>query len=144
MPYRIFLSIITVKTLFLSSPLISLYCKSVKGVSCTKTNIFTGGDWLIDIPIKVKWFSITGFLVIGYFQGRPQLRFIAVLVGLVNLQGTFKVGKSTSNLFSLISIFSLSNLTDASSSFNLTNTSSSFNLTNTSSSFNLILQVYSG
>ena len=39
---------------FLSSPLISLYCKFVKGVFYTKTNISTGGGCLIDMPIKVK------------------------------------------------------------------------------------------
>ena len=47
-------SIITAKTPFLSSLLISLYCKSIKGVSCTRTDIFTGRGCLIDIPIKVK------------------------------------------------------------------------------------------
>ena len=49
-PYKTSLSAITTKTLFLSSLLISLYYKSVKGVSCTKTNIFAGGDCLTDIP----------------------------------------------------------------------------------------------
>ena len=53
-PYRTSLSVITTKTPFLSSPLISLYHKSVKGVSCTRTNISTGGDCLIDIPVEVR------------------------------------------------------------------------------------------
>jgi hypothetical protein len=51
MPYRTFLSIITTKMPFLSSLLISLYCKSVKGVSYTKTDISIDGGCLIDIPI---------------------------------------------------------------------------------------------
>ena len=45
------LSAITTKTLFLSSLLISLYCKSVNGGSCTKTNIFVYGDCLADMPV---------------------------------------------------------------------------------------------
>ena len=53
-PYKISLSIITVKMPFLSSLLISLCYKSVKGVSCIRTNISTGGDCLMDIPIKVR------------------------------------------------------------------------------------------
>jgi len=48
------LSIITVKTPFLSSPLISLRCESVKGVSCTRTDIFIGGDCFADIPTEVR------------------------------------------------------------------------------------------
>jgi hypothetical protein len=47
------LFIITTKTLFLSSLLISLHCKSVKEVSYTETNIFIGGDCLIVVPIEV-------------------------------------------------------------------------------------------
>ena len=54
MPYKISLFVITAKTPFLSSPLISLYYKSVKGVSYTRTNISIGGDYLIDVPIKVR------------------------------------------------------------------------------------------
>ena len=54
MPYRISLSIITAKTPFLNSPLISLRYKSIKGVSCTRTNIFIIGDCLTDIPIEVR------------------------------------------------------------------------------------------
>ena len=54
MPYRISLSVMTAKTPFLSSLLISLYCKSVKGVSCIRTNISTGGDCLMDIPAEVR------------------------------------------------------------------------------------------
>jgi hypothetical protein len=48
------LSIITAKTPFLSSLLISLRHKSVKGVSYTRTDISIGGDCLTDIPIEVK------------------------------------------------------------------------------------------
>ena len=47
------LSIITAKTPFLSSPLISLYREAVKGVSCTKTNISIGGDCLVNIPAEL-------------------------------------------------------------------------------------------
>ena len=47
-------SIITVKIPFLSSPLISLYYKSIKGVSYTRTNISIGGDYLIDMPVEVR------------------------------------------------------------------------------------------
>ena len=48
------LSIITIKMPFLSSLLISLRYKSIKGVSCTKTNISIGGYYLMDIPIEVR------------------------------------------------------------------------------------------
>ena len=58
MPYRISLFIITAKTPFLSSPLISLYYKSVKGVSCTRTNISVYGDCLTDIPVELIGISI--------------------------------------------------------------------------------------
>jgi molybdopterin biosynthesis enzyme len=34
--------------------LISLCYKSVKVVSCTRINIFAGGDCLINIPIEVR------------------------------------------------------------------------------------------
>ena len=54
MPYKISLSIIIIKMPFLSSPLISLYYKSVKGVSYTKTDISAGGDCFTDILVKVK------------------------------------------------------------------------------------------
>ena len=47
------LSIITAKTLFLNNLLISLYCKSIKGVSYTRTNIFINRSCLIDISIEV-------------------------------------------------------------------------------------------
>jgi hypothetical protein len=47
-------SVTTAKTPFLSSPLISLRYKSVKGVSCTRTNISIGGDCLTDIPMEVR------------------------------------------------------------------------------------------
>jgi hypothetical protein len=48
------LSIITAKTPFLNSLLISLHRESIKVVSCTRTDIFTGGDYFTDIPIEVK------------------------------------------------------------------------------------------
>ena len=48
------LSVITVKTPFLSSPLISLRRKSVKGVSYTRTNISVGGDYFIDISTDIS------------------------------------------------------------------------------------------
>jgi len=47
-------SVITAKTPFLSSLLISLRHKSVKGVSYTRTNISVGGDCLADIPAEVR------------------------------------------------------------------------------------------
>ena len=54
MPYKISFSITTAKTPFLNSLLISLYYKSIKGVSYTKTNISTSRGCLADIPAKVK------------------------------------------------------------------------------------------
>ena len=54
MPYKISLSVITIKTPFLSSLLISLYYKFIKGVSYTRTNISTGGGCLADISIEVS------------------------------------------------------------------------------------------
>jgi hypothetical protein len=54
MPYRTSLFIITAKTPFLSSLLISLYCKSVKGVSYIRTNISIDGSYFIGISIKVR------------------------------------------------------------------------------------------
>ena len=48
------LSITTAKTPFLSSLLISLRCKSVKGVSYTKTDISIGRGCFIDMPIEVR------------------------------------------------------------------------------------------
>jgi hypothetical protein len=53
-PYGTSLSITAVKTPFLSSPLISLYYKSVKGASYTRTNISIGGGCLIDILAEVR------------------------------------------------------------------------------------------
>jgi hypothetical protein len=64
MPCGTSFSITTIKTPFLSSLLISLYYKSIKVVSYTRTNISIGRGYLIDMPIEVKWFSIIGFLVI--------------------------------------------------------------------------------
>ena len=54
MPYGMSLFIITTKTPFLSSLLIFLHYKSVKGVFYTRTNISAGGGCLIDIPIEVR------------------------------------------------------------------------------------------
>jgi hypothetical protein len=54
MPYRILLSIIIAKTPFLSSLLISLYYKSIKGVSYTKTNIFVDRSCFIGVSIEIK------------------------------------------------------------------------------------------
>ena len=48
------LSVITIKTPFLSSLLIFLRYKSIKGVSYIRTNISAGGDCLADIPIEVR------------------------------------------------------------------------------------------
>ena len=53
-PYKTFFSVITAKTPFLSSLLISLRRKSVKGVSCTRTDIFVGGGCLADISAEVS------------------------------------------------------------------------------------------
>jgi hypothetical protein len=49
-----FFFIMTAKTSFLSSLLISLRRKSVKVVSYTRTDISIGGDCLADIPIEVR------------------------------------------------------------------------------------------
>ena len=57
-PYRISLSAITTKILFLSSLLISLRYKSVNGGSCTKTNISAYRDCLADMPIGLTDISI--------------------------------------------------------------------------------------
>jgi hypothetical protein len=54
MPYRLSLFIITIKTPFLSSLLISLHHKSVKGVFYTRTDIFVGGDCLADMLMEVR------------------------------------------------------------------------------------------
>ena len=53
-PYGTSFSITTAKTPFLSSLLISLHYKSIKGVSCTRTNISIGGDCFADIPAEVR------------------------------------------------------------------------------------------
>ena len=53
-----FFFITTVKMPFLSSPLISLYYKSVKGVSYTRTNISIYRDCLVNIPIELIGMSI--------------------------------------------------------------------------------------
>jgi hypothetical protein len=54
MPYRILLFIIIIKTPFLNSLLISLYYKSIKGVSYIKTNISVDKGYFIGIFIEVK------------------------------------------------------------------------------------------
>jgi hypothetical protein len=54
MPYKTLLFITIAKTPFLSSLLISLYYKSVKGVSYTKTNIFINRSCFIGVSIKVR------------------------------------------------------------------------------------------
>jgi hypothetical protein len=68
------LSIINAKTPFLSSLLISLHYESVNGASCTRTDIFAYRDCLVDMPVElvdmpveVMWFSVAGFLFMGYF-----------------------------------------------------------------------------
>ena len=53
-PYKISLSVITTKMPFLSSLLIFLYYKSVKGVFYTRINISAGRGCLTDISIKVS------------------------------------------------------------------------------------------
>jgi hypothetical protein len=47
-------SVITAKMPFLSSLLISLRHESVKGVSCTKTDISIGRGCLADISVEVS------------------------------------------------------------------------------------------
>ena len=54
MPYKMSFFIIITKMPFLSSLLISLYYKSVKGFFYTKTNISIGGDCFVDMPVEVK------------------------------------------------------------------------------------------
>ncbi len=102
MLYGIFFSIIITKTPFLNSPLISLCHKSVKGVFCTRIDIFTSGGCLMDVLVEIKWFFVIGFLVIGCFRGHPWPCFTASSTGLIGLWGTSKVGKG---------VFSLSGLT---------------------------------
>ena len=58
------------------------------------------------MPIEVRQFSI-----IGFFRGRPQLRFTAGLAGLVSLRGTSRVGKGASSLSSLAGASNSSSLT---------------------------------
>ena len=54
MPCRTSLSIIIAKMPFLSSPLISLYCESVKGAFCTRTDISACGDCFADISAEIS------------------------------------------------------------------------------------------
>jgi hypothetical protein len=54
MPYRTLLFITIIKMPFLSSLLISLYYKFIKGVSYTKINISIDRSCFISIFIKVK------------------------------------------------------------------------------------------
>jgi len=95
--------------------LISLCRKSVKGVSCTRTDISAGGDCFADVPMEVRWFSVIGFL-----RGRPRLRFTAGLVGLVGFWGTSRVGKGAFSLFNSAVASGLSGLAVASSLSSLT------------------------
>ena len=53
MPCGMSLSVITTKTPFLSSLLISLRYESVNGASCTRTDIFVCGNCLMDIPAEL-------------------------------------------------------------------------------------------
>jgi hypothetical protein len=53
-PYRMSLSITTIKTPFSSSPLISLCCESVKGVSYIRTNISVDRSCFTGISIEVR------------------------------------------------------------------------------------------
>jgi len=53
-PYGTSFSVITAKTPFLNSLLISLRRESVKGVFYTRTDISAGGDCLADIPAEVR------------------------------------------------------------------------------------------
>ena len=53
-PCGMSLSVITAKTPFLSSLLISLCCKSVKGASCTRTDISVCGDCFADMSAEVS------------------------------------------------------------------------------------------
>jgi hypothetical protein len=52
-PFRMSLFVIVIKTPFLSSLLISLYCKSVNRAFYTRTNIFIGRGCLIGISAEV-------------------------------------------------------------------------------------------
>ena len=133
-PCGISLSIITTKTPFLSSLLISLRCKSIKGVSCTRTDISACRDCLADMPVgltdipaeltdmpaEVMWFSIAGFLFAGYFRGRPQLRFIGGSASSVGFWGTSGVGKGASSSFNSAVASGSSGSAVASSSSSLT------------------------
>ena len=47
-------SVMTAKTPFLSSPLISLRRESIKGVSCTRTDISAGGGCFADVSAEVS------------------------------------------------------------------------------------------
>ena len=58
MSYKTSLSTITTKIPFLSSPLISLYCKSVNRASYIRTNISAYRDCLADIPIELAGMPI--------------------------------------------------------------------------------------
>ena len=48
------LSVMTTKIPFLNNPLISLHHESIKGVSCTRTDISIDKDCLTDIPVEVR------------------------------------------------------------------------------------------
>ncbi len=53
-PCKMSLSIMTAKISFLNSLLISLCYKSVKVVSCIKTDISVGGSCLVDVPAEIR------------------------------------------------------------------------------------------
>jgi hypothetical protein len=53
-PYGMSFSIMAAKTPFLSSPLISLYHESIKGVSYIRTNISIGGSYFSGTSIEVR------------------------------------------------------------------------------------------
>jgi len=69
------------------------------------------------------------FLVIGCFWGRPQLRFMVGIVGLVGFWRTSRVGKGASSLSSLAVASGLSSLVVTSSLSSLAVASSLSGLT---------------
>ena len=118
-PCRTSLFVITAKTLFSNSLLISLCCESVNGAFCTRTDISACGDCLADIPVEladmpaeladmpaeladmpaeVMWFSVTGFSFAGCFRGRPRPRFIVGSTGSASSLGASRVDRGASNL----------------------------------------------
>ena len=100
-PYRTSLSIMTTKTPFSSSPLISLRRESVNVASCTRTDISACGDCLADMPAELMWFSVVGFSFAGCFRGRPWPRFIVGSTGSVSSLRVSKADGGASSLFGL-------------------------------------------